>query len=286
MAFNTLIGHKYIVLKDNTVFYCQPPRINRRFIAYKPFTCVMMYTHVTEMPHHCGRLGEGLNSKCKQPFNKLTSFIILMLCSFSTIYAANYDANKLGNLANLRYGQHAYNDVQELNRLIINLKSASEADKLQQVNDFFNQKINFIDDIDVWKQTDYWATPLESLGRQAGDCEDFSIAKYIILQLVNVDNDKLRLTYVRANLSSGGQSAVRAHMVLSYYPSPQAEPLILDNLTPEILPASSRKDLFPIFSFNKKGIWVGSSNKPKGEAESNLSRWRDVLSRIRADGIE
>jgi predicted transglutaminase-like cysteine proteinase len=224
--------------------------------------------------------------KSKQPLNKLTSFILLMLCGFSTIYAANYDANKLSSLASLRYGQHAYNNVQELNQLIIHLKHAPEDEKLRQVNDFLNQKINFVDDIDVWKQTDYWATPLESLGRQAGDCEDFSIAKYVVLQLVNVDNDKLRLTYVRANLSGDGQRSVRAHMVLSYYPSPQAEPLILDNLTPEILPASNRKDLYPIFSFNKKGLWVGSSNKPKGEAESNLSRWRDVLSRIRADGIE
>lgn len=224
-------------------------------------------------------------SKFKQAFNKFT-LSVLVLCCFSTINAANYDANKLSNLANLRYGQQAYNDVQELNRLIVHLKSAPEAEKLQQVNDFFNQKISFVDDIDVWKQTDYWATPLESLGRHAGDCEDFSIAKYIMLQLVNVDNDKLRLTYVKADLSGDGPRLVRAHMVLSYYQSPQAEPLILDNLTAEILPASQRKDLYPIFSFNKKDLWVGSSSKPKGGAESNLSRWRDVLSRIRADGIE
>lgn len=226
-----------------------------------------------------------MSSKFKQALKKI-AFSILVLGSISTIYAASYDPQKLSNLANVRYGLQAFNDVQELNRLIANLKSASETEKLRQVNDFFNQKISFVDDIDVWKQTDYWATPLESLGRRAGDCEDFSIAKYMILQLVNVDNDKLRLTYVKANLSSDGQTSVRAHMVVSYYPTIQAEPLILDNLTPEILPASSRKDLYPIFSFNKKGIWVGSSNKPKGQAETNLSRWRDVLSRMRADGIE
>lgn len=227
-----------------------------------------------------------MTSKLQQSLNTLIAFIILMLCSFSAIYAAHYDPNKLSALASLRYGQEALNDVQELNRLIASLKSAPEAEKLQQINDFLNRKINFLDDIDVWGQSDYWATPLESLGRRAGDCEDFSIAKYVILQLANVDNDKLRLTYVRADLSSEGQKSVRAHMVLSYYRTPQAEPLILDNLTPDILPATQRKDLYPIFSFNKKGIWVGASNKPKGEAESNLSRWRDVLSRMRADGME
>jgi predicted transglutaminase-like cysteine proteinase len=225
-------------------------------------------------------------SKLNLPSRKITFIFLWMLCGLTSIGAAQYDANRLSALAQLRYGQQAYNDVQELNRLISSIRSASDNEKLRKVNDYFNQKIAFVDDIDLWKQTDYWSTPLETIGLHAGDCEDFSIAKYIILQLANVDNDKLRLTYVKAELLNDGIKVNRAHMVVSYYRSPQAEPLILDNLVPEILPASSRKDLFPIFSFNKQGIFVGSSNKPKGEAESHLSRWRDVLSRIRADGIE
>jgi hypothetical protein len=52
------------------------------------------------------------------------------------------------------------------------------------------------------------------------------------------------------------------------------------------MPASSRKDLTPIFSFNDKGLWVGNSTKPKSDASSHLSRWRDVLTRMQADGIE
>lgn len=225
-------------------------------------------------------------SKLNLPFRKITFIFLWMLCGLTSIGAAQYDANRLSALAQLRYGQQAYNDVQELNRLISSIRSASDNEKLRQVNDYFNQKITFVDDIDLWKQTDYWSTPLETIGLHAGDCEDFSIAKYIILQLANVDNDKLRLTYVKAELLNDGRKVNRAHMVVSYYRSPQAEPLILDNLVPEILPAGSRKDLFPIFSFNKQGIFIGSSNKPKGEAESHLSRWRDVLSRVRADGIE
>ena len=209
-----------------------------------------------------------------------------MLLCLSGIYAANANFNKLSSLASQRYGPEAYKSIQELSQLVSELKSAPEAEKLKQINDFFNRKIRFTDDASLWGQADYWATPLESLGIQAGDCEDFSIAKYIFLKVVNVDNDKLRLTYVRAELFDQDRRSVRAHMVLSYYATPQSEPLILDNLTPEILPASSRKDLTPIFSFNKKGLWVGSSSKPKGEAQTNLSRWRDVLSRIQADGIE
>ena len=217
---------------------------------------------------------------------RLVTTFVLIILSLSSIYALSDDFERLSTLANQRYGQEAYKTVIELQGLTQRLQSASDIEKLTQINDFFNQKIQFVDDIEVWGISDYWATPLESIGHQAGDCEDFAIAKYVFLKKLNIDNNRLKLTYVRAQIQNGDTRAFRAHMVLSYYQTPQSEPLILDNLTPEILPASSRKDLSPIFSFNDTGLWVGSSNKPKAEAQSNLSRWRDVLSRIRANGIK
>ena len=217
---------------------------------------------------------------------RLVTTFVLIILSLSSIYALSDDFERLSTLANQRYGQEAYKTVIELQGLTQRLQSASDLEKLTQINDFFNQKIQFVDDIEVWGISDYWATPLESIGHQAGDCEDFAIAKYVFLKKLNIDNNRLKLTYVRAQIQNGDTRAFRAHMVLSYYQTPQSEPLILDNLTPEILPASSRKDLSPIFSFNDTGLWVGSSNKPKAEAQSNLSRWRDVLSRIRANGIK
>ena len=221
-----------------------------------------------------------------KPLSLAMTALALMLLCFSCIFAAGYDFNKLSALAKQRYGEEAYNDIIQLQQLLSQLQSSSDPEKLKRINDFFNSKVTFADDIDVWGQPDYWATPLESIGRQAGDCEDFSIAKYMFLRAANIPNDKLRLTYVRAALNTDGRTSVRAHMVLSYYATPLAEPLILDSLIPEILPASKRKDLSPIFSFNDKGIWVGNSSKPKSDAQSHLSRWRDVLTRMQADGLE
>ena len=166
------------------------------------------------------------------------------------------------------------------------MKLASDSEKLKQVNDFFNLRIKFIDDVELWGQSDYWATPLETMGKGAGDCEDFSIAKYIALKLLNVPNDKLRLTYVRALVIDPDNTTVRAHMVVSYYATPTTEPLILDNLNPEIITASKRTDLTPIFSFNNNALWVGSNSNPKGESQSHLSKWREVLLRIQLDGME
>ena len=227
-----------------------------------------------------------INSNILKRLFSIAMLMMLLLFCFSYISAAGYDFDKLSTLARQQYGEQAQKDIQDLQQLVSQLKTAPDAEKLKKINDFFNNKITFGDDIDIWGKSDYWSTPLESIGRQAGDCEDFSIAKYMFLKAVNIPNNKLRLTYVKATLNINGHKSARAHMVVSYYATPQAEPLILDSLVTEIYPASVRKDLSPIFSFNDKGLWVGNSASPKGDSQSHLSRWRDVLLRMQMDGLE
>lgn len=223
-------------------------------------------------------------NQTKQRFS--VAILVVCIAFWHAHITAAYNFDKLSSNARQKYGEETYQDILQLQQLITQIKTVSEPEKLKKINDFFNQKILFADDIMVWGQSDYWATPLEALGRQAGDCEDYTIAKYIFLKEANIPNHKLRLNYVRAVVNSNGQRASRAHMVLSYYATPESEPLILDNLNTEIYPASSRSDLSPIFSFNDKGLWVGNSIKPKADSQSHLSRWRDVLLRMQLDGIE
>lgn len=213
-------------------------------------------------------------------------FLLLLFFFSSFIVRAGYDFPKLSANARQKYGEEAYNNITELHQLITDMQAASDIEKIHKINNFFNNKIIFADDISLWGESDYWASPLETIGRQAGDCEDYSIAKYIFLKAANVPNEKLRLTYVRAEVNLGTRKSVVAHMVLSYYETPLSEPLILDSLRPHIFPASQRKDLSPIFSFNDKGIWVGGSVNPKGQSQAHLSKWRDVLLRMQLDGIE
>jgi hypothetical protein len=74
-------------------------------------------------------------------------------------------------------------------------------------------------------------------------------------------------------------------MVLAYYAQPDAEPLILDNLQPELKPASARPDLAPVFSFNSEGLWQGVGATSAGSAVARLSIWREALAKIRAEGF-
>jgi hypothetical protein len=74
-------------------------------------------------------------------------------------------------------------------------------------------------------------------------------------------------------------------MVLGFYPQPSDEPLILDNLISSVRPASQRPDLSPIFSFNNNGLWVGGASASSADPTARLSRWRDVLDRMRQEGL-
>lgn len=224
---------------------------------------------------------------------KRWGWLLLALACSEIVVAVlgnNFDFNAQIQLAQKRYGNPGQHAVTNWRDMLINLRSESEVEKINGVNDFFNRRIAFLDDIDTWGQKDYWATPLETLGRAKGDCEDFAIAKYFSLLILNVPPDRMRITYVRARIGGPQSSVSQAHMVLGYYPDPNSEPLILDNLLNDIRPATHRPDLTPVFSFNSDGLWVGSTVAPPGSranesSTSRLSRWRDLLARMQTDGF-
>lgn len=183
-----------------------------------------------------------------------------------------------------RIGPRALEGAKALQPLLKQAAAADEVARLSLVNQFFNRRVVFRDDIDVWGQVDYWATPLETLGKGEGDCEDYAIAKYFSLVATGVPVARLRLVYVRAQLAGPG-GPVQAHMVLAYYGQPEAEPLILDNLVGEVRTASRRPDLTPVFSFNSEGLWQGTGGRSAGDPVARLSRWREVLEKVKAEGF-
>lgn len=176
------------------------------------------------------------------------SLLLLVLTSFTSV-ALNKSDQRWIDAVTKTYGDRAGKRVATWRSNMTSYDGLSEKEKLRSVNQFFNQ-MYFVDDTILWGKNDYWATPLEFLGSNAGDCEDFTIAKYFSLLELGVPDKKLRLVYVKA------LELNQFHMVLAYYSTPSAEPLILDNLNPEIKRGSKRPDLRPIYSFNGKNLWL------------------------------
>ena len=195
-----------------------------------------------------------------------------------------WDADRMSQAA-ARQGDAAVQGLRALRLAMSATVGQPEAVQLGLINEFFNRRLLFRDDLDNWGQLDYWASPMESLQRGQADCEDYAIAKYFTLTGMGVPHQRLRLVYVRATQGGPG-GPVQAHMVLAYYPSQDAEPLVLDNLITEVRPAGRRPDLTPVFSFNAEGIWEGvGAVSVAGQAADRLSRWRDVLQRARQEGF-
>ncbi|MEH6364844.1 MULTISPECIES: cysteine protease LapG [Pseudomonas] len=193
---------------------------------------------------------------------------------------ANWDFALILKNAESRYGDLgvAEQRIKSWDSLINASTDLPDTEKLKVVNGFFNKQLRFSDDQRNWRQADYWATPVESLVKGAGDCEDYSIAKYFTLRRLGMPAEKLRITYVKALRQN------QAHMVLTYYATPTSEPLVLDNLIGQIRPASQRKDLLPVYAFNAEGLYVAGSNTRKSDTKK-LSRWQDLLKKMRAEGF-
>ena len=211
--------------------------------------------------------------------------VILLVLGMS-LARGGVELDRMLLLASQRYGNTGAASVMAWRDLLTSSASQPEATKLRQVNEFFNRKIRFGEDSAIWGMSDYWATPLELLGRGEGDCEDVAIAKYMTLKLLGVPSEKMRLTYVRALIGGPQSLMIQAHMVLSYYPAPEDEPLVLDNLISDIRPASRRPDLTMVYGFNAEGLWVGGALPRTSYSSQRLSKWQSVLVRMREEGIE
>lgn len=192
---------------------------------------------------------------------------------------------KLASFMKQQYGAQASKIYAEWQALLDGYTKASDPDKLKAVNDFFNKRIRMSKDQRIWGRKEYWSTLGELLGKGAGDSEDFAIAKYFTLMAMGTPIDRMRLFYVRLNSDArAGEDPV--HMVLAVFKPGNRDPMLLDNRTNEVQPASSRKDLRPVYSFNSEGTWGDSQGAASGTADSGLPMWEDTLRRARNEGFE
>lgn len=212
----------------------------------------------------------------------LVGFVVAVL-SLNPATALQFDAARIQQTAKARYGQRGAQAVSQWMAMLSQQRSQPESQQLRAVNDFWNTIALGGEDINIWGKADYWATPLETLGKRAADCEDYVIGKYFSLVNLGVPAEKLRLIYVRARIGGMGSSTSIAHMVLGYYSSPDADPLVLDNLMGSIAPASQRRDLTPVFSFNAQGIYMAGAAPTSPD---RIGHWRNLLLKMQKEGFQ
>mgnify|MGYP006995909685 FL=1 len=96
----------------------------------------------------------------------LTRFLSFAAC-VSLVYLVvadeGFQIDRVAQAAQQRYGGNASAVVKSWGNVLSIYKSGSEQQKLKDINEFFNRKLQFVDDQTNWGQNDYWATPIESL---------------------------------------------------------------------------------------------------------------------------
>jgi predicted transglutaminase-like cysteine proteinase len=205
---------------------------------------------------------------------KYVALLALLLAGTALANLADIPARLIAAMTQ-RYGPQVPTHLAEWRRHLLRLDE-SETGKLESSNRFFNA-IPYKSDMENWKVEDYWATPVESLSSQGADCEDYAIGKYFSLKQRGVPVEKLRLAYVRH------LRLKEAHMVLVYYPEPDADPLVLDNTDPEVKPASRRPDLVPVYSFNDDDVWTEKSGGRSIGSSRQIRLWSGLQARMRRE---
>tara|TARA_B100001778_G_scaffold308237_1_gene288856 strand:- start:122 stop:1042 length:921 start_codon:yes stop_codon:yes gene_type:complete len=124
-------------------------------------------------------------------------------------------------------------------------KGLSLIEKIKAVNTFANA-MPYIEDIDLYGKSDYWATPSEFFAR-GGDCEDFALAKYVALKQLGVNPAQMRLAIVKDKVKN------QMHAVLIVYT--EDGPYVLDNQNSRAVLASQINRYQPIYSINEQAWW-------------------------------
>ena len=201
----------------------------------------------------------------------MKNFTILFFLLSSFLFADTLVPKNVITLAEKKYGTFSKNRFIAINNELLNkLKNAKEIKKLHVVNRWVNG-IKYKSDKALYGVSDYWATLYEFVGKNGGDCEDYTIAKYFILKELGVNPRRMKFTYVIYKNKKGKKIS---HMVLAYFkvakPKSKNDILILGNNNRLVLPASKRKDIIKVIKMINGD--TGPKSKKWKRLEANMQR--------------
>ena len=202
---------------------------------------------------------------------KTLLFFALFFISYPISLQAQLITDKLLIDSEKKYNKFAKNRFSAIdNKLIKKLKNESDLKKLNFVNSWVNY-IKYRSDMKIYGVSDYWATLYEFVGKNMGDCEDYTIAKYYILKELGISPKRMKFTYVIYKDKRGKKIS---HMVLAYLkvpkPKKKKDILILGNNNRLVLPASKRKDLIKVIKMINGD--TGAKSKKWKKLEAGMKR--------------
>jgi predicted transglutaminase-like cysteine proteinase len=135
--------------------------------------------------------------------------------------------------------------------------------RLGEVNRAINLAIKSMSDLALHGQIDLWSSPLATLTKGAGDCEDYAIAKYVALRLAGVAADDLRIVVMHDTIN-GEDHAVAAARLDGHW-------LTLDNRRMAMIEDSDIRTQRPTFVIDRDSVMQYLDRQLPAEAASHVT---------------
>jgi predicted transglutaminase-like cysteine proteinase len=144
--------------------------------------------------------------------------------------------------------------------------------RLGDINRAINLAIRPMSDLAQYGETDVWAAPLLTLGRGAGDCEDYAIAKYMALRQAGVAAGDLRIVIMRDTIRAEDHAVAAARL--------DGHWLMLDNRRMALVEDIHVRNYRPLFVIDQSGVMTYSDSPLLAQAPE-----RDVTAAATQPGL-
>lgn len=141
--------------------------------------------------------------------------------------------------------------INRFRAMLAEVSQRSGQARLETVNRLINGAIRYQSDLAQHGAIDVWSAPLASLTTGRGDCEDYAIAKYVLLRQAGVPESDLRILLVR-DLSVNEDHAVLAVRQDNAW-------IVLDNRRAMLAMDSEISYLKPLYALDAHGVSLFAS---------------------------
>ena len=131
-------------------------------------------------------------------------------------------------------------------RLVNAVGAKSGRDKLDETNRGVNAAIRYVSDLSQHGEPDRWSTPLATFASAKGDCEDYAIAKYVVLSAAGFPRNDLQLVLVRDRMARQDHAVLAARI--------DGHWLLLDNRFSTLMADSETTRFTPLFAIDHQGV--------------------------------
>jgi predicted transglutaminase-like cysteine proteinase len=115
-----------------------------------------------------------------------------------------------------------------------------------EINRAINLAIRPMSDLAQYGQIDVWSSPLATFASGAGDCEDYAIAKFVVLRMAGVAPEDIRIVVLRDLLHGEDHAAVLARLDSRW--------LMLDNRRMAMIEDVDVRNHRPLFVIDDGGV--------------------------------